>query len=595
MIRALSLATAPVVWLICAAPLLAQANPLEVIPDDVLGFAVIDDLTDTNERITKLTQKMQLPVPDVLGMAKGYLGVDKGLDEKGGLAVALVAGPEDRPLAGSAPMIIVPVTDYAEFLKPLAPKDAEAAVTEVTVFGTPMLVGKKGSFAVFTVESGFKDELETFLAAKGNVQSAVAPLKDWMAQQQLAVVVTPKGKTLILNAIAESLPTAEQLEKQAKETEDDDEKQAPDAEALGNLGQMMGVFKQLLSAADQEVTHLAAGIRIEDSAALHVTAKALWVPGGTASGWSKEVKAPEGGVLKGVPPGKFVLAYGGVSAHFGPEAWAIIGQLGDSGMQMMGLKGEARDKYMVLAAELQKGKRSTGGVMSMVRPGDSIFSTAVSVEHVDDANAQLKTTREMYALLEANLKIPDSDEAMYEVEEVKVGDLDAIALITRIDSIAALQGDAAEGADFQNMFRKLFGGGNLTAYSAKATDTVIVSAYSKEQLVRGVEHVRSKAAGLESDEGIAATTALLPAGSQWAAYLSPQGVVQMIESFMDAMLGGQFKLPPFPESDPIGLAARVSETGVDAEIVLPENVVAGIGQFVFAVGQMFQGGGAPLP
>ncbi|REK17892.1 MAG: hypothetical protein DWQ37_05045 [Planctomycetota bacterium] len=592
MSRTLSFAAAPVVWLLSAAALFAQADPLTVIPDDVLGFAVISDLTDTNERITTLTQKMQIPVPDVLSMAKGYLGVDKGLDEKGGLAFALMAGPEGKEVEGLAPFVIAPVTDYAAFIAPLSPEDPDAAITKATVFGSEVLVGKKDDFAVFMLDVSNKDALETFLAADTSVSSQVEPLKKWMGQQQLSVVVTPKGKSLLFQKLAEAMPDAEDLDADA----DDEDASEAEAAALASVGQMFGMFKQLLTAADEQLTHLAAGIRIEDDATLHVAARALFVPEGDLAQWSKKVKAPSEGLLAGVPAGDYVLAYGGVSAHFSPAVWNAISQLSDSGMQMMGLNDEDRKKYMQIGEKLQKGKRYTGGVLSMMRPGDSIFSTAVTVEHVDNADEQVRLSREMFAMLADGAKTPGNDEPMYELSEVKVGDVEAIALVTRIDALAEIQDGNAPGAEqFQDFFGKLFGGGNLTVYMAKATDTTVVSAYSKEQLLRGVEHVRSGAKGLESDADIAKTSAMLPAGSQWAAYLNPQGVVQMIQTFMDALLGGQVQLPPFPETEPIGLAARVSETGLDAEIVLPESVVAGIGQFIFAVGQMFQGGQVPLP
>ena len=55
-------------------------------------------------------------------------------------------------------------------------------------------------------------------------------------------------------------------------------------------------------------------------------------------------------------------------------------------------------------------------------------------------------------------------------------------------------------------------------------------------------------------------------------------------------------MPGFPATEPIGLAARVSATGLDAEIVLPDSVVAGIGQFVIGIQAMIQGiDRPPLP
>lgn len=593
MTRTLSLAAAPVVWLFSAATLLAQANPLEVIPDRALGFAVIKDLSDANDRLTKVTQKMQLPVPDLLTMAKGFLGVDKGLDEKGGLAVALVSGPSGREWEESAFCAVVPVTDYKEFIAPFEPEDADAKVTGVTVAGQKMVVGKKGNFAVLAFGERAL-ALEQILAATKNVMADVEPLKSWMADKQLALVVTPAGKKLLFQTIVAALPDAAQLKKDAGVEEGNER-----ATAFQNVGQIFGMFKELLSAADDQLTHLAVGIRIEDNASLRVVARVLFTPGGKLAAWSKDVKAPEESLLTGVPAGKFAIAYGGVSAQFSPEAWALISRLGEVGMQVVGLDEEGRKKSMEIAARLQTGKRFTSGVMGIMRPGDSLFSTAIAIEHVKNADQQLKGTREMFELMRTAQKKPRGDKPLYELNDVKVGDLDALELVTNIESLTELStgganlGPAAE--QMKGLFGKMFGGeGKIQMYVAKADERNVVTAYSKEQLVRGIEHVRSGGKGLEDDADIAKTAALLPDGAQWVAYVSPQGLVQWVGVFVEAMFGGQIQLPPFPATEPIGLAAKVSETGLDAELVLPDGVVAGIGQYIGVLGQVFQGG-APLP
>jgi hypothetical protein len=244
---------------------------------------------------------------------------------------------------------------------------------------------------------------------------------------------------------------------------------------------------------------------------------------------------------------------------------------------------------------VQEGKRFTGGVMGMLRPGDSLYATSLSVEHVEDADAHVKLMRESFKVLESSVKSPETDQPLYTVADIKVGDLEAVEVTTDFEALLGAAAGEAEDEIASGFMDKLFGReGKIRMVFAKATDTVVVTAYSQEQLVRGIEHVRSGAAGLESDADIAKTTALLPSGSQWVAYADPQGVVQLIGTFMEGMFGAEMKLPAFPPSEPIGLAARVNETALDAEIVLPENFVAGIGQFIFAVGQMFQGGG-PVP
>ena len=132
----------------------------------------------------------------------------------------------------------------------------------------------------------------------------------------------------------------------------------------------------------------------------------------------------------------------------------------------------------------------------------------------------------------------------------------------------------------------------MRAYMAIADEHTCVTAYSKELLQRGVDHVRSGKPGLEADGTITKTGALLPEGSQWTAYISPQGVIQWVDTLLKQLPAElNFRLPPFPASDPIGAAVRVKPDGLDAELVLPDTVIAGIGQYVGLIQQMMQGGG----
>jgi hypothetical protein len=584
------------VWCFSAANLLAQADPLELIPDDALGFAVIKNLSDANERVGKVAQKMQLPVPDVLTLVKGFAGVQDGLDENGGLAVCLASGGEGQEWADSSLVAIVPVTDYQQLIATLQPEDADAPITSVTLMGQKMLVGKKGSFAVFAYGED-EEKLEKFLGAKANVTAAIEPLAGWMADKQLALVVTPAGKKVLFETIAAAIPDKEQLKKDAQGS---DVELEPQALALANVGEMFGVFKELLVAADGQVTHLAVGLRIEDNASLRLAVRVLFTEGGKLAAWSKDMKAPPEGLLAGVPGGKFALAYGGVSAHFSPEMQAVITRFSEMGMQMIGMDEADRREFAEVTLKLQKGKRFTGGMMSMMRPGDSLFSTALTVEHVDSADEQLKIMRQMFKLMQGAQKKTQADEPFYEFNEVKVGELDALELVTSLGAITQLGAGngagPAQAQQVQGLLGKLFGAdGKIRMYVTKADEKTVVSAYDKEQLVRGVDHVRAGGEGLEADADIAKTTALLPPGAQWVAYVSPQGLVQWIGVFVESLFGGEVHLPPFPATEPIGLAAKVSASGLDAELVVPDSVVAGIGQYIAAIGQMFQDGGPPLP
>jgi hypothetical protein len=589
--RPLSLAIAPLVWLFLATTLWAQADPLSVIPDDAWGVAVIRDISDTSARIGKLTQKMQIPAPDLLTLAKSYTGVEKGLNEKGSMAAAIFPRPTNENTFNFA--VLVPVTDYKEFISQFDPDDADATICQVKALGGDALVTKKGEFAVFTA-SDQKEILERFQSSTKNVKSIVEPLGAWLGDQQVAVMATPAGKSALFKRLLALFPDAD------KAIEDAGDADAAVAANMRAAMEMLQVAKTLLASADEQLSHLAVGVKIDDNTSLRIAVRCLFVSDGRLAAWAKTVKLPAKDLLSGLPAGKFVLAYGGVSGQFSPEFAGLMNQFTDAGYRQMGLSEEARKKAAADMDRLRAGAIASCGVIAPIRPGDSVVAGAMSIERVKNSAEHLKITREMLGTMQAELKSKTTEEPLFEVREVKVGDLDAIESVVNMTAISGVADADNPGAGFMlSFFSKLFGDdGKIRTFMAAADNNTVISAYTKEQLQRAVAHVRSGDKGLEADPQIAKTAALMAPGAQWVAYVSPQGLLQWVGTLLEGIIPAEaeFKMPGFPATEPIGLAARVSATGLDAEIVLPDSVVAGIGQFVAGITAMFQGvDRPPLP
>jgi hypothetical protein len=600
--RHLSFLVAPLVWLITALPLGAQTALLNAIPDSALGLVVINNMSDASAKVHKLTEKMKLPVPELLPIVKSFSGAQEGVDEQGSIAGVALASDDEEATWGMSFAAFVPVTDYKAFIKQLDPKDADATITEVTVMGQQYLAAKKGNFAVLCgVEQ--KEVLEAILASTKSVAGALAP---WIAEQQVALVITPAGKKLLFDKINKAFAEAKDL------NDDDDKPKEKNADSDGDLGtdarvragkQMQRSVKSVLESIEPQLTQVGLGIRIDEQIALHVGVRVLITPEGAIGQWAQNVKPPQGGPLVGLPMDKFVIAYGGASIQLNPEFTKLIDLVSSTGLEMLGLDDELRKQYATIVARHRANQLSTCGLLGPPRPGDSLVSTSLAVEHVKDAKEHLKLTREQFQVLQKGAASDDAKLPTYSVSEVTIGDLKAIELIMDMSAMTKELGAAgppagpAEGFMQGLMLRMLGGDGKMRIYFAVADDTHLVSGYSKPLLQRGVEHVRSGKAGLETDAQIAKTSGLLPSGAQWVAYVSPQGLIQWIDTLLRQSLPAEmkFRIPPFPPSDPIGLAAKASASGLDAELVLPESVLAGIGQYVGLVQQMIQGGGAPLP
>ena len=498
----------------------------------------------------------------------------------------------------------VPVTDYKAFIKQLDPKDSEAVITEVTVMGQQYMVAKKAGFAVLC-GSEQKDVLEAILASTKSVAGTLAPLGTWLAEQQAAIVVTPEGKKRLFQKIgglfadADKESTSEDDDDKADRKKGDSEDESETDARLRAGKQMLQTLKIVLASSESQVALLALGIRIDEQTALHLATRVPFTPQGALAQWAENIKPPKDDLLIGLPAGTFVVAYGGTSIQLTSESSKLIELMTSASLKVLGLDGELQKQYATIAERYRANQVRACGLLGPLRPGDSITGTSVAVEHVKDAKEQMKLTRDLFQLLkkaspQGGLKLPT-----YEINEVTIGDLKAIELVTDMSAMMKEFGAAGPMEGFMQGFMSGIYGteGKMRAYFAVADDTHLVSAYSKPLLQRGIEHVRSGAAGLEADPEVAKTRALLPSGAQWAAYASPQGLVQWADTLLRQALPAEmkFKLPPFPPSDPVGMAAKVSASRLDAEIVLPESVLTGIGQYVGLVQQMMQGGGAPLP
>jgi hypothetical protein len=490
----------------------------------------------------------------------------------------------------------VPVSDYKAFVGQLMPDDADAEICTVTIFGMQFLCTQKGDFAVLAMSEA-KPLVERIKASTKSVAGALAPMQPWIAQQQLAVVATPEGKKKLVKAFSGFMDTAVEGIKQAQaaDRDNDDEQAERVAQSLESATETMKIAKEMAALVDEQVTQLGVGIRIDDTTAFHLDARLMFLPDGGLSKWAANVKRPEGGLLLGLPGGKFTLAYGGAAIQSADAITKLYDRMTQSGMMVLGLDQENQQKLSDVLNKYRQNQISTAALMGRPRPGDSIMSTTMQVEHVKDAARQLELAREMFTLF-SHVRFPGAadDRPAYAIAEVEVGDLKSIEVTMDMGAMMANQGDAAPAVG--NFMQMIFGNeGVMKSYITVGTDKTLVMAYSKEQLKYAVEHVRSQKTGLETDESIANTDKLLPGDPQWAAYISPQGAVSWVDTILKQIPDLKINLPPFPDSDPIGLAAKVSGDGLDADLVLPESVVAGIGQYIGVVQQMLTGGGAPLP
>src|SRR4051794_22167514 len=101
-------------WLAAALPAFGQsaADALKLLPDDAVGFVLVKNLSEAAGQAEAVAKRFKAPVPPLLEKAKKELGIDKGLNEKGPLLIALLMPKGDGEPIGLG---YVPVTSYDDF------------------------------------------------------------------------------------------------------------------------------------------------------------------------------------------------------------------------------------------------------------------------------------------------------------------------------------------------------------------------------------------------------------------------------------------------------------------------------------------------
>ena len=127
----------------------AEADVLKQIPADAQFVLVIPNIAQLSDKATKIAEALNLPQPELqqpLDQLKGMLGIDKGLNESGGLA--LIA--PNLSLGQNEAIAILPVTDYKAFVANFGVANAGEGITSFEFQGQPAFIKKSGNYAVFS-------------------------------------------------------------------------------------------------------------------------------------------------------------------------------------------------------------------------------------------------------------------------------------------------------------------------------------------------------------------------------------------------------------------------------------------------------------
>jgi hypothetical protein len=122
----------------------------------------------------------------------------------------------------------------------------------------------------------------------------------------------------------------------------------------------------------------------------------------------------------------------------------------------------------------------------------------------------------------------------------------------------------------------------MKIYLAPVDEHTIVMCYtSLERLKSAIDFYKSKQRGLASDADVVKVAAMFPVGSQFVGYVSLGGMANVVRQFTAAMPRARpAAIPEFPESPPIGMAAKVCPSGVEGHLIVTAETLRAIGDTV---------------
>jgi hypothetical protein len=571
---ALAISCSGVIWNKSAAAAESAAasatSELELLPDETLVAVVVPQLNLLDAKITALGQPLHAPLPPLLMMGKGMLGLHDGLKDDGAVVLAMIGPATDENKVGT-PLVIIGVTDYQKFIGQFSPQE-DQGIAAVTIHGQKMYAAKaKNDLAVLVkADDASRKLLERVVSGPSStIKSNLALLKDWLLKQDLALFGSEAGVALFLQHIDQHLNEAQQQQ-----------------QTTDSVRELEHSISGLIPSVQKEIAQIGLGVRIDDDHTIHLLGRAVLAGDGELTKAAAESTEPKDVSLAGLPSIPYLFAMDGTVA-VKLKDWitrfsinSLKAKAAQSGAK---INDEDWKKLADAMNNTMRGSKATSYVMGIPQPGGkSVYSQMYGLIRVDDAQQYLRdyeTNMSQYAAILKSINIPTLP--VCDLNKIEMGEVPVLEMT--MDMSGALKDMQKQGAPQAAAFTQmLMGGGRSTVHLAAAGPNAVVMAWGElENLKTVLESAKSPAdSSLATDTGVKTTAAMLPKGAQWRGFLNPAGYLEFIQNVLQMTMPQMpFHLPPFPTTAAVGFAAQLSPENLDVEMIVPGSVLEGAGAF----------------
>jgi hypothetical protein len=465
-------------------------------------------------------------------------------------------------------VVLAPVANFADFFAALNVKDPATGIVEVQLAGAQTLVGRKGGYAAFAPATD-RDTLEQLLASTTNLATD-ASLAAWLGANKASVVVTSRGIKQLLPKLTSGIRAA----------------QAAIRAAAGANGQSaadaLNLYLDLFTAAEAEVKQFGLGLRVDSAQTVDLVKRVQFTEGGAWAQWAADAKPAEEDLLAGLPAGPFVMALGGVFPQGAMDRmmkFSVQMMKNQPGFQ---LTPEQAQKYVELSTTMMHGVRSMRMALRVAEAGTGLYGNTSAVMIVDDSRRFIEDyEKSLSAMHELAQETKSPVIPVATSQRISLGETEALEVSMEMQQMKAFT--APGGPDMQKMMELMFGAnGKLLVYVAPADEHAVLMTYtSLERLKAALDFYKAKQPGLSGDAGVAKVAAALPPGSQFVAYVSFSGLAKVVQQFATIVPGGRAPaIPDLPDCPPLGIAAKVSPSGIEGHLIVTAETLRAIGDVV---------------
>ena len=546
---------------------------LSFLPGDTLGFALVRNVQSTNDKVMRFVSVFREGLPAPLEMAKAMTGLSAGLNLEGDLLFALL--PTGDKAALPAPMFLLPVSDYTVFAAAMK-ADATGEICRITMANEDVLIAKRGPYAL-VMNLEHRDLMQQVLAQNEEIPSTVSEHQDWLAANDISLLVTSAG--IAYEAEANKL-----------------RQENPEATTGGEESV---VVKNMLDVGDElpfseffteQIKTAGLGLTIDDA----INARLRWqvhfqAPLSDAKlADVDERKKP----LTGYAVKPYVLAGGG-PLPLGTSTWlpelftALSREFADQdGRGDFTEKdwSEVRESCELATA----GLRSISYLVTPGREGEPLLSILSARLTVDDSANYVASLQKLFELANRLSERSNSDiKLLYKVAPATIAGVKGIEVSCDLDKAT---GDEDRHI-WQAILTSVFGIDHVLSMYFCATDEhqVFFGMESSEKLAEFIENFRKGETGLVHDAQVQKTLKLANTDAARISLLNPEGLVELVKTAMKSMmvLGVFPEVPDYPAAPPLALTMNGSDTSWDGEVVLPVAAARAMAQFSKEVEKMF--------